>query len=277
MEQGGQSGVQPAADPGAALSSTMLDLFKFAYAWLLPPGLFIVLLAVLGLMGLWRGWRGVKHVFLLALLIWVLSLRSVAGLLCSPLQESIPMPDQDAIASCDVLVMTGAGLVTGVPDVDGTGQPGPIMAKSMLAAFRLQKATGKTLVVSGGPVGDDTTTEADVALRIFEQMGIPEDLLVAENESLNTAQNARFTKRVLERLGCRRPLVISPALHAPRVQKLFEREGMDVVMFPSHHAVSRDRTFSLLRDLSPQMENLACSASALREHLAHLAIFLGLY
>lgn len=255
----------------------MLDLLKFAYAWVLPPGIFVVLILATGVLGLFRGWKGVKWVFLTAVLIWALSLRAVAGLLCQPLEEAVPMPTSEEIESCDALVMTGAGLVTGVPDVEGEGQPGPLMAKGMLVAHRLQTRTGLPLIVSGGATGEGRASEADIALRILEQMGIPKDKLIPEKQSRNTAENARYTKEVLEGLGLKRPLVISPAMHAPRVRALFAREGVDAVLFPSHHVVSGEREFSPLRDLAPRMESLGESAYALREYLAHLAIRLGLY
>lgn len=255
----------------------MLEVVKFCYQWLLPPGL-VILFLLLAALVLWRrGRKGWGLLLAPGLVLWLCSLRLVANLVCAPLEEAIPVPSMDRVGECDLIVMTGAGSVGGVSDMGGTGQPGPIMAKSMLTAFRLQRATGKPLLVSGGQVRRENGSEADIALRIFGQMGIARDKLIAENRSRNTAENARFTRELLQKRGQKRVLVVSPALHAPRVRELFAREGLDAVMFPSHFRRSRDWNFQLLADTMPTAENLNDVSDALREYLGLLAIRLGLY
>lgn len=255
----------------------MLELLKFCYQWLLPPGLIIALLVCAGLYFLFRRRRGWGIFLGLALLLWLMSLRGVANLVCWPLETAIAQPSMEEVAACDLIVMTGAGSMGGVPDIGGSGQPGPVMGKSMLTAARLQKMTGKPLLVSGGEVREENGSEADIALRIFAQLGVPEDKLIAENQSRNTAENARYTKAILERTGSSRVLVVSPALHAPRVQVLFAREGLDVTMFPSHYRRSQGWSFNLFFDTMPTAESLNDIADALREYLALLAIRAGLY
>ncbi len=255
----------------------MLEILKFFYQWVLPPGLIIGLLVLAGLYTLIRRRKGWGLFFGIALLLWLLSLRAVANVVCWPLETAIAQPSPEQVAACDLIVMTGAGSVGGVPDLGGTGQPGPVMGKSMLTAYRLQKMTGKPLLVSGGQVRSENGREADIALRIFAQMGVPKDKLLSENQSRNTAQNASYTRELLQTMGCSRVLVVSPALHAPRVQVLFAREGLDVTMFPSHYRRSEDWNFNLFYDAMPTAENLSDVADALREYLALLAIRLGVY
>ena len=135
----------------------------------------------------------------------------------------------------------------------------------------------EVVYVSGGQVRSENGSEADIALRIFGQMGIAKDMLIAENQSRNTAENARRTRELLEKRGLRKVVVVSPALHAPRVRLLFAREGLDVVMYPSHYRRSRDWNFHLLMDIMPTAENLNDVSDALHEYLGLLAIRLGLY
>ena len=261
----------------ARRARAMLEFVKFCYQWILPPGLVILILLLAGIFFLARRRKGWGVFFVAALLLWLCSLRIVANLVCAPLEEAILVPPMEEVAGCDLMVMTGAGSVGGVPDIGGTGQPGPIMAKSMLTAFRLQRATGLPLLVSGGQVRSENGSEADIALRIFGQMGIAKDMLIAENQSRNTAENARRTRELLQEMGLRKAVVVSPALHAPRVRLLFAREGLDVVMYPSHYRRSRDWNFHLLMDIMPTAENLNDVSDALHEYLGLLAIRLGLY
>lgn len=254
-----------------------MDLLRFCYMWVLPPGGVIALLCLGALILRLRKKAGAGWLFACALLLWVLSLRVTANLLCWPLERTYPQPPVEAVAERDVLIMTGAGSVGGVPDITGVGQPGPIMGKSMLTAFRLQRMTGLPLLVSGGEVRAENGREADIALREFTDMGVPKDRLLFENASRNTAENASMTRDVLAGLGLSKAVAVAPALHLPRVVVLFRREGVDVLPYPSHYRRSARWTFSFLADLAPTAENLEDTAAALREYLAHAAIRLGLY
>ena len=257
----------------------MLELLKFCYQWVLPPGLIILALLVTGIFLLRRRKGGGRVVLIAGLVLWLLSLRGTATLVCAPLESMYTPPAVSDITSlgCDVLVMTGAGSVGGVPDVDGTGQPSSIMAKSMLTAFRLQRLTDLPLLVTGGQVRKSDGREGDIALRIFAGMGVEQDKLLTENQSKNTAQNARFTKRLLQEKGFDRVLLVVPALHAPRAARLFEREGVDCVVYPSNYRRSLGWTPTLPTDLMPTADNLNDVSDALREYLALLAMRLGLY
>ncbi len=257
----------------------MLELLKFCYQWVLPPGFCILALLVTGALFL-RSRRAGGWVFLVAgLVLWVLSLRGTATLVCAPLESTYMPPAVSEIMSqgCDVLVMTGAGSVGGVPDVDGTGQPSSIMAKSMLTAFRLQRLTGLPLLVTGGEVRKSDGREGDIALRIFAGMGVEGNKLLTENQSRNTVQNARFTKELLQEKGFDKVLLVVPALHAPRAARLFEREGVDCLVYPSNYRRSLGWTLTLPADLMPTADNLNDVSDALREYLALLAMRLGLY
>ena len=255
----------------------MLEFVKFCYQWILPPGLVILILLLAGIFFLARRRKGWGVFFVAALLLWLCSLRIVANLVCAPLEEAILVPPMEEVAGCDLMVMTGAGSVGGVPDIGGTGQPGPIMAKSMLTAFRLQRLTDLPLLVTGGQVRKSDGREGDIALRIFAGMGVEQDKLLTENQSKNTAQNARFTKRLLQEKGFDRVLLVVPALHAPRAARLFEREGVDCVVYPSNYRRSPGWTPTLPTDLMPTADNLNDVSDALREYLALLAMRLGLY
>jgi len=161
----------------------MLYILKFFYQWLLPPGIFILLLLGLAVW-LWRRERGAAAgalterralrrgrwlVLAVAGALYVLSLRLGAWLLVAPLEQAIAQP---AAVSGDVIVMLGNGSLADAPDLGGVGQPSGTMAKNMLAALRLQRLTGLPMVVSGGEVYAYSGNESDIAAREFAEMGL---------------------------------------------------------------------------------------------------------
>lgn len=248
----------------------MIYVIKFFYSWLLPPGILVLLFAAVFLvaqrrhaLGRWR------YVLLLGtLLLYLLSIRPGADLLVRPLERWYTPP---AEPSGDVILMLGNGSVAGVPDIDGTGQPSGTMAKSMLTAQRLWRQLDVPILVSGGTVFEDTGTEADIALREFRAMGIPEEALFAENRSRNTRENVRFSKEICEEMGWQHPLVLVVAAQAPRTARLFEKAGLEAEIYPTHYRRSPEHHFSVLLDLVPQSSNLDDSALALKEYLGLLA------
>ncbi|MCH3951191.1 MAG: YdcF family protein [Acidaminococcus sp.] len=244
-------------------------IIKFIYQWLLPPGIFI-LLALFGTIYAYRHHSKFRHVLLAAtLLAYFLSIRIGSTLLVRPL-ETWYQPPKDI--SGDVLLMLGNGSVDNVPDIDGTGQPSGTMAKSMLTTFRLQKETGLPVLVSGGTVFQDTGTEADIALRIFRQMGIPDDKLTGENKSRNTVENARFSHVICDEKHWKKPILLVVAIQAPSSAMIFQREGLNVTVYPTHYRKPGSITFDPVYDLVPHADNLEDSSMAIKEYLGILAL-----
>ena len=267
----------------------MIYVVKFFCHWLFPPGCLVLLLL---LTACWLARKGRTRAWLPVLaagfLLWGLSLRPVAGLLVRPLEASFAEPAQAqalkaALASgqrpevpWDVIVVLGAGAVQGVPDFGSADQTSGIMAKSLLLAARLHRATGLPVAVAGGRVFGDSACEADIAVRQLAELGVPRDKLLAEGQSRTTVENARNMKPVLERHGFRHPLLIAAALHAPRAELAFRREGMACTVWPASFRFPARTAFSAVQDLTPQAACLEDSASALKEYLGAFAIRAGL-
>ena len=257
----------------------MLEVIKFCTLWVMPPAVVVLILLCLTLYAYKKKYSGRSILALSVLVLWFFSLRIGANLLCWPLEKMYPYPDLQgtALGQCDLIVLTGAGAEAGVPDFSGIGAPGPVMGKTMLTAVRLQKKTSLPLLVTGGAVFKGDASEADIAIRIFKDMGVPEASLVTENQARNTAQNASFTSELMEEHGWHKAAVVVAALHAPRVAELFRREGVDILVFPSHYRRPGSWEPSLWRDITPTAGNMEDSVAALHEYIALLAMKMGLY
>lgn len=251
----------------------MLYVVKFIYQWLLPPACFIAVMAGLCVYMYRKRMSGRKVFLMLTAALYFLSIRAGANLLASPLEEAYEQP-RDVLG--DVLLMLGNGSNASAPDISGTGQPSGTMAKSMLMTARLHRMTDLPLLVAGGKVFEDTGTEADIAERSFKELGIPDSKLFFERKSRNTVENARLAHEICREHGWRRPVLLVVALQAPRTAMIFEREGMDCLIYPTHYRRTRANNFNPVLDLVPDAGNLQDSAAAIREYMGIAALKLGL-
>lgn len=249
-------------------------IIKFFYQWLLPPAGLFLLLVVLNIYMYYRRAEGRKAFSLILAVFYLLSIRIGADLLARPLENWYPQPTLSEVSG-DVLLMLGNGSNGMVPDMDGIGQPSGTMGKSMLFAARLHRVTNLPILTSGGLVFADTGTETDIALREFRALGIPQDKLFGENRSRNTVENARFSKEICDKQGFKRPVLLVVALQAPRSAMIFEREGLQCQVYPTHYRRGAEWHFNPILDLIPSAGNLDDSGAAIKEYLGMLAIKLG--
>lgn len=128
------------------------------------------------------------------------------------------------------IVMLGARV-----EPDGSASPTlRARAESAASLFLLSNTSAQMLVFSGG-VGTHGASEASVARDIAVKLGVPPERCVLEENSHSTAENARFTMRLLrERHGPGRigVIVVSDPYHLARAKLLFEREGAAVGTSP---------------------------------------------
>jgi uncharacterized SAM-binding protein YcdF (DUF218 family) len=78
----------------------------------------------------------------------------------------------------------------------------------------------------GGPA------EADFVLPLFESFGVPRERIMLEGRSRNTAENARFTRDLVQPKPGERWLIVTSAYHMPRAIACFRSAGFAVEAFP---------------------------------------------
>ncbi|MGU3470085.1 YdcF family protein [Paenibacillus sp. D51F] len=250
----------------------MIYFVKFVYSLLLPPGLFLLLLGV----AVWRAWiRDRKWTWLPLLLLVALYLMS-SGLASDALVRSIesryPQPSPaDVRLQGDVLVVLGGGATPDTPDLEGLGNLSGSGEARLLAAVRLHAATGLPILFSGGQVFPDSGNEADIAGRQLRQLGVPAESIFLENRSLNTEQNAAYSKVLMEAQGFSRPVLVTSAFHMSRSVETFRQAGLTPLPYPVDYGAPADAVFYWSK-LLPSGGAMAASSTALKEYLGMLAL-----
>jgi uncharacterized SAM-binding protein YcdF (DUF218 family) len=101
----------------------------------------------------------------------------------------------------EVIVVLGGGTVPGLyprPSVEINSA-----GNRVLYAARLYKqGAAPNILLSGGNIDwmadDKTSTPASEMANIFDLIGIPQNAIWLENQSLNTAENAVYSKKILQ-------------------------------------------------------------------------------
>jgi uncharacterized SAM-binding protein YcdF (DUF218 family) len=88
-----------------------------------------------------------------------------------------------------------------------------------------KKGIIKYILASGGN-GNlvNTNKEADMVYRYLHTIGIPDSVLITENQSRNTIENARNSAKLIKNINPNaRILVITSAWHIPRAKRIFNK------------------------------------------------------
>jgi uncharacterized SAM-binding protein YcdF (DUF218 family) len=207
-------------------------------AFLLPP-LNLLLIAAIGLW-LWHKRPYVARVLLTTsfALLWLLSTPYFAEALLHGL-EGKPYVNDTGKPLADAIVVLGGGTYFHAPEY-GADTVSHATLERLRFAAKLQRETGKPVLVTGGkPLGNDLS-EAEQMKQVLEQeFGIK--VQWAEGASDNTLENARLSRRLLDQAGISRIYLVTHAWHMPRAVRSFQAAGLQVIPAPTAYT-TRYRT-----------------------------------
>ena len=208
----------------------MFVLKKLITPFLLPPGLFIVVLMLIGAWSLRR--RNAAAVWAAAFtaaLIWILSISPAADLLIQGLEADLTVPSD---IQGDVILMLGGSVHDRSPDYTGRGAPGEGTMERMVTALRLHRRLGIPIVVSGGKVYATGGAIAEITKRFLVDLGVKPQAVILEDRSRDTYENALFCRNICRRYGFTRPILVTSGYHMKRALLCFKKVGLNVTPMP---------------------------------------------
>jgi uncharacterized SAM-binding protein YcdF (DUF218 family) len=141
----------------------------------------------------------------------------------------------------------------------------------MLAALRLYHANKAPLIVLSG--GDSpllkrarSVHEADEMGSVLEEWGIPDSAIVVEDRSINTRENALFTRKILAARGINQIILVTSAIHMPRAVATFRKVGFEVEAAPADFQSGWVEQLSVF-NWFPTSRNLLNSSNVIHEWL----------
>jgi uncharacterized SAM-binding protein YcdF (DUF218 family) len=131
----------------------------------------------------------------------------------------------------DAIVVLGGGTYFNAPEYGGDTVSKETLERLRFAA-KLQRETGKPILVTGGSPQGNNSSEAGQMKQVLEQeFKVP--VQWTEGTSDNTQENANLSRRMLQQSGITRIYLVTHAWHMPRSVLAFQAAGFQVVPAPT--------------------------------------------
>ncbi|MEM8641792.1 MAG: YdcF family protein [Cyanobacteria bacterium P01_G01_bin.54] len=268
-----QVDIWPTHKPSPAHDKMFLILSKLLPLFVYPLGLACVLLVVaLVLMGRRSRWAPLPVVLALLILGAAGNGSINIALLTSLEWRYVP---QGELPTADAIVVLGGGLVphdSPRPDVE-VAEGGD---RTLYAAKLYDQGKAPMILVSGGRVswdGEQIPESRDMA-SLLRRLGVPNNAIWQEPNSLNTYENAVLSKPILERREAHKILLVTSATHMPRARAVFAKQGFEVVPAPADFRVTelradvREKTLvGRLLHFIPDTGNFWTTTMAIKEYV----------
>ena len=233
----------------------------------LPPGIFIVILFTASIYA-----KRYKRFFLFsAVAFYLLSNNIVSNLLLSPLEKPYAKPPN--IKDADMVVVLGGGRIKGSSNL-------PLSQgafKRAMWGLMIAKQKNLPLLFSGGGI-DSKYSEADAFMQTLNELSkylkinIDKKQILIEKRSLNSFENAKYTKEILQKRGVSNPVIIlvTSAYHMKRAIKLYRYFGIKAEPLATDFLVNHKK-YNFF-DILPHMGALKRSYIALHEYFGILSL-----
>ena len=83
------------------------------------------------------------------------------------------------------------------------------------------------IVVCGAQGVNEPEPEGDVMRRVLLEAGVPAEHVISDPDSVDTKQNIRNGWKILQELGCKKPLIVTSDYHLPRAMAIARDNGLD--------------------------------------------------
>ena len=200
--------------------------------FLLPP-LSLLLLLALGVYLLYRRSRLAKPLILAAFgLLWIASTPYFAEGALHLLEAQTTPLIVSSLNAADAIVILGGGTYFHAPEYAGQETVGADTLLRLRYGAKLQRETGKPILVTGGkPSGNNISEAQQMRMTLEQDFRVP--VRWTEDESDNTFENAKYSFRILHQAGIRKIYLVTHAWHMPRSADIFRRAGFEVVEAPT--------------------------------------------
>jgi len=160
---------------------------------------------------------------------------------------------EDQAAPVDAIGVFGAA--------EYDGRPSPVYRARLEHARALYQRGLAPLIITMGGDGGDQYSEGGVGKAYLMSMGVPEQAIIAETESRNTADAAERISVIASANGLKRLVVVSDPTHLFRIHAMCAAYGLQVLTSPRPQSAAAER-----QELA-RIEHEILSYTAWRMHL----------
>jgi len=207
----------------------------------LTPMALLHLAVLLAIVRLWRKQkecrRRLRWVAVPFLLLTLLNSPPAAYLALGSLEW--PYPPSDEVPRDAGAIVVLAGSVRPPDRVRTRPELGPSTLYRCLHAVALHRAAPDLpVLVSGGELDEGGLSSAGVMRDFLTSQGVKASVIVTEDRSRNTYENAVESCRLLRDRGIRRVVLVTNAAHMRRAAACFRAQGMEVAPSACNHTAN---------------------------------------
>jgi len=234
----------------------MFFVLSKIFGFLTVPSNLVVITGLLGvaLMRTRFSRAGGRLLIAAVILIAVIGVLPIGSALALLLEDRFPQWDFGKVPPSGVVILGGT------IDAKKSGARGQISlgeaAERITSTVEIaRKYPTARVVISGG-------TESEFVGRLLESLGVQRDRITLESQSRNTAENAAFTKGIIDPKPGERWLLITSAMHMPRAIGSFRNVGFPIEAYPVDYQTAGPQD---LWSLSDPLEGIRRTNAAVHE------------
>ncbi|MCW9018376.1 MAG: YdcF family protein [Kangiellaceae bacterium] len=178
--------------------------------------------------------------------------------------QQIKAIQTDGLAGNRAIVVLAGGRITKAPEYGEIDAVNSASLERIRYAAWLQKRLQLPVLLSGGSVNNEATSEA-VLMNQVMMSGFGTAPKWIESNSRNTAENATFSAAILAKAKISEIILVTHAWHMPRAQKEFEKQQLKVVPAPMGYLTAQSEAHSI--SILPSTKAFYRSTIALHELL----------
>ena len=148
----------------------------------------------------------------------------------------------------DDLHHADAALVLG-NTVEPDGSPSPRLQARLDRTLELYRAGYFPMVIVSGGIGKEGYDEAAVMKKYLSARGIPEGVIIADNQGTTTYASAQTALRILRGEKLASVMVISQYFHIPRARIALKKSGISPVYSAHAHYFEARDIYSTVREV----------------------------
>jgi uncharacterized SAM-binding protein YcdF (DUF218 family) len=239
----------------------MLSVEKIIASFIMPPGLFVILMLILSTYLLKKSKSVLIKITAITSLLLIFFLSTAFGVqvLLHPLENYAEKNSVNVFEKHPIVVL-GGGL-----NYYSNNQAAPSLhsLQRLVKGYQMQRKLKTTLIYSGGvAIGQKKISEADAAVEFLSSLGMDESFYISENKAQSTFENAAYLKKWIEDNEIEKVYLVTSAYHILRSAAVFKAQNIDFLIV--HSGFIYDHQFSWL-DYLPNRGALTANLSALHE------------
>ncbi|WP_038069441.1 MULTISPECIES: YdcF family protein [Thermoanaerobacterium] len=106
--------------------------------------------------------------------------------------------------------------------------PSPFYKERLNEAIKLYKeGFGKYIIVSGGKGSGEDISEAEAGKKYLLKNGIPDNIVLKDDESYSTLQNLKNSKKIMDEKSLKTAIIVSNSFHLKRASMIAKEAGIN--------------------------------------------------